>query len=43
VLTIRPDYPGISGAVNASAQPQTQIAPNTAALAVPSSMAKGNK
>src|SRR5271167_4180877 len=42
VLTVRPDYPGIGGAVNASAQPQ---APATAALAVPlaSAVAKGTK
>src|SRR5579864_7980029 len=40
VLTVRPDYPGISGAVNASAQPQ---APNTTALAIPDAIAKGKK
>jgi len=43
VLTIRPDYPGISGAVNASTQPQTPIVSNTAALAVPTAIAKGKK
>src|SRR6202140_2565856 len=43
VLTVRPDYPGINGAVNASTQPQTPIAPNTAALAVPTAVAKGKK
>src|SRR6202789_1423379 len=45
VLTVRPDYPGIGGPVNASAQPQTVVAPNTAAMAVPlaSSTAKGKK
>jgi hypothetical protein len=40
VLTVRPDYPGISGAVNASTQPQ---APNTTALAIPAAIAKGKK
>jgi len=45
VLTVRPDYPGIGGPVNASAQPQTVVAPNTAAMAVPlaSGTAKGKK
>ncbi|MGD0515160.1 MAG: NADH-quinone oxidoreductase subunit M [Terriglobales bacterium] len=42
VLTVRPDYPGIGGPVNAFTQPQT---PATAALAVPiaSDLAKGKK
>jgi len=42
VLTVRPDYPGIGGPVNAFTQPQT---PATAALAVPiaSHLAKGKK
>ncbi|HSY99153.1 MAG TPA: hypothetical protein VK788_06635, partial [Terriglobales bacterium] len=42
VLTVRPDYPGIGGPVNASAQPRE---PLTAAVAVPaaSDIAKGKK
>jgi NADH-quinone oxidoreductase subunit M len=42
VLTVRPDYPGIGGAVNASTPP---VVPDTAALAVPaaSGIAKGTK
>jgi hypothetical protein len=43
VLTVRPDYPGISGAVNAAARPQTPAVPDTAALAVASDIAKGKK
>src|SRR5271167_4696171 len=45
VLTVRPDYPGISGAVNASARPETRVEPNATALAVPlaSSITKGKK
>src|ERR1022692_1301053 len=45
VLTVRPDYPGIGGPVNASARPQAPVAPDTAAIAVPlsSSLAKGKK
>jgi NADH-quinone oxidoreductase subunit M len=45
VLTVRPDYPGINGAVNAFARPQMPVASNTAALAVPlaSGIAKGTK
>ena len=45
VLTVRPDYPGIGGAVNASAEPQISVVPATAAVAVPvaSDIAKGTK
>jgi NADH-quinone oxidoreductase subunit M len=44
VLTVRPDYPGIGGPVNASVRPQP-VPPDAAAVAVPlaANLAKGTK
>jgi NADH-quinone oxidoreductase subunit M len=45
VLTVRPDYPGIGGPVNASDQPKAPLAVHTVAAVVPvaSGIAKGTK
>jgi hypothetical protein len=42
VLTIRPDYPGINGAVGA-VNASVQQTPDTAALALAASVTKGKK
>jgi NADH-quinone oxidoreductase subunit M len=42
VLTVRPDYPGIGGAVNAFAQSREPLTANTPTV-LASGIAKGNK
>jgi hypothetical protein len=42
VLTVRPDYPGIGGAVNASAPSREPLTANTPAV-LASRISKGNK